>query len=81
MKVRPYNGEVRFSEKDFETLELDAFATPGLLLAQRTVSLTAESGFKRFLLLGHDALISSPAGFTKSRKKRGQTFGGLASCH
>jgi hypothetical protein len=27
-------GEVRSSEKDFETLELGAFATPGLLLAQ-----------------------------------------------
>ena len=26
-------GEVRSSEKDFETLQLGAFATPGLLLA------------------------------------------------
>ncbi len=38
------NGEVRSSEKDFETLQLGAFATPGLLLAQGPVGLTAESG-------------------------------------
>jgi hypothetical protein len=30
---KTYNGEVRSSENDFETLPLDAFATPGLLLA------------------------------------------------
>jgi hypothetical protein len=35
MKSKAYNGEVRSSEKDFETLPLGAFATPGLLLAQR----------------------------------------------
>jgi hypothetical protein len=35
MKCKTYNGEVRSSEKDFETLQLGAFATPGLLLAQR----------------------------------------------
>src|SRR5919106_167330 len=36
MKSKTYNnGEVRSSEKDFETLQLGAFATPGLLLAQR----------------------------------------------
>src|SRR4030095_15847266 len=44
-KSKTYNGEVRSSEKDFETLQLGAFATPGLLLAQGPVGLTAESGF------------------------------------
>ena len=44
MKSKTYNGEVRSSEKDFETLQLGAFATPGLLLAQGSVGLTAESG-------------------------------------
>jgi hypothetical protein len=39
-----YNGEVRSSEKDFETLQLGAFAIPGLLLAQGLGGLTAESG-------------------------------------
>jgi hypothetical protein len=34
MKSETYNAEVRSSEKDFETLESGAFATPGLLLAQ-----------------------------------------------
>jgi hypothetical protein len=34
MKSKTYNGEVRSGEKDFETLQLGAFATPGLLLAQ-----------------------------------------------
>jgi hypothetical protein len=34
MKSKTYNGELRHSEKDFETLALGAFATPGLLLAQ-----------------------------------------------
>jgi hypothetical protein len=43
MKSKTYNGEVRSSEKDFETLQLGAFATPGLLLAQGPISLTAES--------------------------------------
>jgi hypothetical protein len=47
MKSKAYNGEVRSSEKDFETLQLGAFATPGLLLAQGPVGLTAESGFNR----------------------------------
>jgi hypothetical protein len=46
MKSKTYNGAVRRSEKDFETLQLGAFATPGLLLAQGSVGLTAESGFK-----------------------------------
>jgi ABC-type transporter Mla maintaining outer membrane lipid asymmetry permease subunit MlaE len=40
MKCKAYNGEVRSSEKDFETLQLGAFATPGLLLAQGPVDLT-----------------------------------------
>jgi hypothetical protein len=40
-----YNDEVRRSEKDFETLQLGAFATPGLLLAHGPVGLTAESEF------------------------------------
>jgi hypothetical protein len=44
MKSKTYNGEVRRGEKDFETLQLGAFATPGLLLAQGPVGLTAESG-------------------------------------
>ena len=47
MKSKTYNGEVRSSEKDFETLQLGAFATPGLLLAQGPVGLTAESGLMR----------------------------------
>jgi hypothetical protein len=34
MKFITYNSEVRSSEKDFEILQLGAFATPGLLLAQ-----------------------------------------------
>jgi hypothetical protein len=46
MKCKAYNGEVRSSEQDFETLQLGAFATPGLLLAQRPEGLTAESGFR-----------------------------------
>jgi hypothetical protein len=46
MKSKTYNGEVRSSEKDFETLQLGAFATPGLLLAQGPEGLTAESRFK-----------------------------------
>jgi hypothetical protein len=44
--LRLYNGEVRSSQKDFETLQLGAFATPGLLLVQEPVGLTAESGMK-----------------------------------
>ncbi|HEY2922398.1 MAG TPA: hypothetical protein VGK77_25745 [Candidatus Binatia bacterium] len=47
MKSKTDNGEVRSSEKDFETLQLGAFATPGLLLAQGPVGLTAESGFNQ----------------------------------
>jgi hypothetical protein len=46
MKFKTYNGEGRNSEKDFETLRLGAFATPGLLLAQGPLGLTAESGLK-----------------------------------
>jgi hypothetical protein len=44
MKSKTYNGDVRSSKKDFETSQLGAFATPGLLLAQGPVRLTAESG-------------------------------------
>jgi hypothetical protein len=44
MKFKSYNGAVRSSEKDFETLHLGAFATPGLFLAQGPVVLTAEFG-------------------------------------
>jgi hypothetical protein len=47
MKSKTYNGEVGSSEKDFETLQLGAFATPGLLLAQGPVCLTAESGINQ----------------------------------
>jgi 23S rRNA (adenine2503-C2)-methyltransferase len=46
MKSKTYHGEVRSSEKDFETLQLGAFATPSLLLAQGLEGLTAESGLK-----------------------------------
>jgi hypothetical protein len=52
MKSKAYNGEVRSSEKDFETLQLGAFATPGLLLAQGPVGSTAESGLKKIALAG-----------------------------
>ena len=45
MKSKTYNDEVQSSEKDFKTLQLGAFATPGLLLAQGSLGLTAESGF------------------------------------
>jgi hypothetical protein len=48
-EAKTYNGEVRSSEKDFETLQLGAFATPGLLPAQRPVGLTAESGLNHCL--------------------------------
>jgi hypothetical protein len=48
MKSKTYNGEVRSGEKDFETFQLGAFATPGLLLAQGPEGLTAESGLRRF---------------------------------
>jgi hypothetical protein len=34
MQSKTYKGEVRSSEKDSEALQLGAFATPGLLLAQ-----------------------------------------------
>jgi hypothetical protein len=37
---------MRSSEKDFETLQLGAFATPGLFLAQEPEGLTAESGMR-----------------------------------
>jgi hypothetical protein len=46
MKSKSYNGALRSSEKYFETLQLGAFATAGLLLAQGPVALTAKSGFK-----------------------------------
>jgi hypothetical protein len=46
MKSKTHNGEVRCREKDFETLQLGAFATPGLLLAQGPVGLTAESEYE-----------------------------------
>jgi len=44
MKSKAYNGEVRSSEKDFETLQLGAFATPSLLLAQGPVGLLRNPG-------------------------------------
>ena len=50
MKSKTYNGEVRNSDKDFETLQLGAFATPGLLLAQGPEGLTAESRLNSSLL-------------------------------
>jgi hypothetical protein len=50
MKSKTSNGEVRSSEQDFETLQLGAFATPGLFLAQGPVGLIAESGINTGLL-------------------------------
>jgi hypothetical protein len=50
MKSKTYNGEAQSSEKDFETSQLGAFATPGLLLAQGHAGLTAESGFIAILV-------------------------------
>jgi hypothetical protein len=47
MKSRIYNSEVRSHEKDFETLALDAFATPGLLLALNPLGLATESELNR----------------------------------
>jgi hypothetical protein len=53
---------VRIGEQDFETLQLGAFATPGLLLAQGTVGLTRnpgsatgvlEDGFSNEVCLGY----------------------------
>jgi hypothetical protein len=41
---------VRNSEKDFETLQSGAFATPGLLLTQGRAGLTEQSGFKNSYL-------------------------------
>jgi phosphoglycolate phosphatase len=49
---------MRSSEKDFETLELGAFATPGLLLAQGPVGLTAESGMN--VLFDLDGTLTDP---------------------
>src|SRR6266496_1303521 len=68
MKSKTYNGEVRSREKDFETLQLGAFATPGLLLAQGPEGLTAESRLnKKEAVPG--AVISI------------QTFGDLVNFH
>jgi hypothetical protein len=39
------------AKKDFETLQLGAFATPGLLVARGPYVLTAESGFNEPLSL------------------------------
>jgi hypothetical protein len=50
LKSKTYNGEVRSSEKDFETLQSGAFATPGLLLAQGPIGLIAESALNFSLL-------------------------------
>jgi hypothetical protein len=61
MKPKTHNGEVRSSEKDFETLQLGAFATPGLLLAQGPVCLTRESGVN---VLNPDSLTE--LGFVES---------------
>ena len=67
MKSKTNNPEVRTSEKDFETLQLGAFATPGLLLAQGSGGLTAESGMnhaiaktgqKTFYMATHEDLRS-----------------------
>jgi hypothetical protein len=41
-ECKAYNGEVRSSEKDFETLQLGAFATPDLLLAQLNCGIRVE---------------------------------------
>jgi hypothetical protein len=62
MKSKTYNGGVRSSEKDFETLQLGAFATPGLLLAQGPVGLTAESGFIEFPFIEGNFVRRMPIG-------------------
>src|SRR6266498_3187016 len=68
MKSKTYNGQARSGEKDFETLQLGAFATPGLLLAQGPEGLTAESRLnKKEAVPG--AVISI------------QTFGDLVNFH
>jgi hypothetical protein len=48
MKSKTYNGEVRSSKKDFETLQLGAFATPGLFHAHGPVGLTAKFGLNSY---------------------------------
>ena len=48
MKSKPCNDEARSAEQDFETVELGAFATPGLLFAQKPVRLTPETRLKTF---------------------------------
>jgi hypothetical protein len=69
MKSKTYNGEVRSSEKDFETLQLGAFAAPGLLLAQGPVGLTAESGFKaRRTLVTNKAAVCDSHGSAGCKK-------------
>jgi hypothetical protein len=55
MKCKAYNGEVRSSEKDFETLQLGAFATPGLLLAQRARRLNCGIRAERYPRLTAEA--------------------------
>jgi hypothetical protein len=54
MKSKICNGEARSSEKDFENLQLGAFATPSLLPAQGPEGLTAESGFNSLQATFHD---------------------------
>ena len=71
MKSKTYNGEVRSSEKDFETLQLGAFATPGLLLAQGPLGLTAESGFHESLTRDRRiARSSDDNGFVRNESGR-----------
>ena len=69
MKSKTYNGEVRSSEKDFETLQLGAFATPGLLLAQGPVGLTTESGLSSLVELGMRERVNYPSnsGFSSAQ--------------
>jgi hypothetical protein len=72
MRSKAYNGEVRSSEKDFETLQLGAFATPDLLLAQRPEGLTAESGLKpvrRVCLPSQMSRLSASAGSQRAKKR------------
>jgi hypothetical protein len=51
---------------DFEILQLGAFATPGLLLAQGPIGLTARSGFKRRRKGHHENCRSSMWGVSGS---------------
>jgi hypothetical protein len=52
-EFKTYNVEVRCTEKDFETLQSDAFATTGLLLAPGTCSFNCRIRFESSLRPRH----------------------------